>query len=115
MPVETLNHGVLEEFSEQVCGGDEEILSELIHDCLTDAENLIRGIQSATASGDPANLRLHSHSLKSTSRTFGGEALSDYCADVEHAAAEGRVACDCDHLLVLFSEFSKALRGVAGG
>ena len=70
-------------------GGDQEFFAELIDEFQGDAPRQLETLRSATASGDAETARRAAHTLKSTGRTFGADALASLCYEAETAAADG--------------------------
>lgn len=76
-------------FCVQVCGGDMTIISELVDTYLQSLDNLVSEMEMALQAGDIKLLYRSSHTLKSSSRIFGAEALSANCARLEDLARNG--------------------------
>jgi HPt (histidine-containing phosphotransfer) domain-containing protein len=70
-------------------GGDVEFLAEMIDTFLEEGPALVADMRAARTSGDAAALRRAAHTLKSNSRIFGANALSDLCQVIEECAAAG--------------------------
>jgi HPt (histidine-containing phosphotransfer) domain-containing protein len=64
-------------------GGDPEFLAELIDMFLTDGVDLLSAMDTASASGDAAELRRAAHSLKSNGATFGATTLTALARQLE--------------------------------
>jgi signal transduction histidine kinase/DNA-binding response OmpR family regulator/HAMP domain-containing protein len=65
------------------------MLPDLIEEFYQDAERLFGEARQALEQGQADGLRRASHTLKSTSATFGAMALSAVARDLEHRAREG--------------------------
>ena len=86
MPDETLDPAVLAELLETV-GGDREFVADLVATYRGDAPSLVEGMRFGLASGEAAVVRRSSHTLKSTSATFGATRLVAMSREIEAAAA----------------------------
>jgi len=78
-------------------GGDE-FLGELVDSFLAEAPSLLGEIRDAMESGNAENARRAAHTLKSNAATFGANALSELCRELEELARTGDVA-GADELL----------------
>lgn len=65
------------------------ILPDLIEGFYRDGDRLLGQARQALMHGQADDLRRASHSLKSTSATFGAEALSAVARDMERLARDG--------------------------
>lgn len=87
-----LDHGTLDTFTNDICGGDLDTIMDLVEVYLQSLDELTRQMSSALDAGDYPVLRRAAHSLKSSSRVFGAEALAKNCEQLEKAALSGEVA-----------------------
>jgi HPt (histidine-containing phosphotransfer) domain-containing protein len=72
-------------------GGDE-FVGELIDTFLADAPSLLAELQGAFERGDAKEARRAAHTLKSNGATFGADAFSELCRELEQMANAGRLA-----------------------
>ena len=75
----------------EVIGGDAKDLQEFIGDFNDIAPQLVATMFASVESCDWNGLKIASHSLKSNSRDFGANALSQLCMALEQESAEGQV------------------------
>ncbi len=80
---------IVREFVEELTEGDPEFKLQIIDAFLEDAPDLLEKMQHAAASGEPSNLRLAAHTLKSNSADFGAGALRDLCKNGESMGQKG--------------------------
>ena len=83
---EYVDRSVLRSLALMMDEEDTAYIRELLNDYLTDAERLRTEIYQAIAEKDAAALRQASHTLKSTSATFGARHLSVLCAEFEQCS-----------------------------
>jgi HPt (histidine-containing phosphotransfer) domain-containing protein len=81
-----LNAESIKTFCMEICGGDTDTIAELVQMYLVSLDELTGQISASLASGDLPLLRRASHTLKSSTRVFGGEALAHTCEQMEQAA-----------------------------
>jgi len=86
----------------------DQMLPGLIEKFYQDAERLLGQAQQALEHGDADELRRASHSLKSTSATFGAMALSSVARDLETAARAGELERAGDQIAQAAVEFARA-------
>ena len=84
------------------------MLPGLIRDFYGDAERLLAQARQAVAQGQAEELRRASHSLKSTSATFGAMALSAAARELEHLARDGVLDDAADRIARAETEFTRA-------
>jgi len=72
-----------------VTGGDDEFLAELVETFLDDAPNLISDMKTGLDAEDAREVRRLSHGLKGNATDFGATRLSSLCFTLEHQAADG--------------------------
>ena len=89
MAGESIDAAVLEEL-ESVVG--REVVIDLLASFDSDAENLIAQARAAFAAGDVQALTRATHTLKSTSETFGARQLGRLCGDVEALGRGGQLS-----------------------
>lgn len=73
-------------FCSQVCDGDEAVMTELMTMYLQSLDNLVKEMEEALHGKNLKLLRRAAHTLKSSSRIFGAEQLSNNCARLEEMA-----------------------------
>lgn len=83
---ETLNRPEFEQFYEEVCVGEVDILEELVADIHNEGQILVEAIISSFRAEDLALLQRSAHTLKSSARIFGGALISQQSAEIEHLA-----------------------------
>jgi HPt (histidine-containing phosphotransfer) domain-containing protein len=99
-------------------GGDDEFLTEIVDDFLTNAPELLLALRLALSSGDATEARRAAHTLKGTSRTFGAGGLAALCQEVEAAAATGDLEAAfgrLDGIDVEWSRVESELAALRGG
>ncbi|MBW5480642.1 response regulator [Streptomyces bambusae] len=64
-------------------------VAELIHAFLEDSPALVDTIRHTVPAGDPGEVRLAAHTLRSNADTFGASVLSSLCANLETQARVG--------------------------
>jgi HPt (histidine-containing phosphotransfer) domain-containing protein len=84
-----LDRGSLEIFTNDVCGGNLNIINDLVRIYLQSLDDLIGQMVSAWKTEDPIILRRAAHSLKSSSRIFGANLLAENCERLEKATLMG--------------------------
>lgn len=83
---EILNRAEFEQFFEEVCVGEVEILEELVADIHREGQELVDAILGSFRSEDLTLLQRSAHTLKSSTRIFGGAIVSQQAAEIEHLA-----------------------------
>lgn len=73
-------------FVVDACGGDREVVLQMVDFFLHSAQNLHGQIESGLAAEDFPAMRRAAHSLKSSSRMFSAENLATLCAETERLA-----------------------------
>jgi CheY-like chemotaxis protein len=86
----------------------DEMLPGLIERFRQDAERLLRQARQALGQQDADELLRAAHSLKSTSATFGAQALSAVARKMEALARDGQLEAAGDQLAPAEEEFAKA-------
>jgi HPt (histidine-containing phosphotransfer) domain-containing protein len=87
-------------------GGDPFFVAELLDDFAAEAPKMLTEAGEALASGDVDIVRRTAHTLKSNALTFGANALSSLCADLEAAAKEGGLSGGPELLARIESEYA---------
>jgi len=80
---EIINRSDFEQFYEEVCIGEIEILDELITDLKHEGQLLVDTILSSLQSEDLPVLQRAAHTLKSSTKIFGGGLISQQSATIE--------------------------------
>ena len=83
---EILNRPEFEQFYDEVCVGEVDILEELVADIHREGQELVDTIKSSFRSEDLSLLQRSAHTLKSSTRIFGGALISQQSAEIEHLA-----------------------------
>lgn len=86
-----INRETLNELEETVAGGISEIIIDLIDTYVSDSQQTLDKLSNALATNHLKEVERHAHSLKSSSATFGAEALAALSAQMEHLARIGDV------------------------
>ena len=81
---EILNRAEFEQFYEEVCVGEVDILEELVADIHREGQDLVDAILSSLRAEDLTLLQRSAHTLKSSTRIFGGAIISQQSAEIEH-------------------------------
>jgi HPt (histidine-containing phosphotransfer) domain-containing protein len=84
------------------------MLPGLIEEFYQDVDRLLRGAQEALEQGQADDLRRASHTLKSTSATFGAMALSAVARELEHLARAGVPEGAAGYIARAEEEFARA-------
>ncbi|RME62917.1 MAG: response regulator, partial [Caldilineae bacterium] len=79
-----INMTTLRNLEADLGGPETGLLEELIADFLRDAPQIINQMKAALAADEAAALQRAAHTLKSTSKILGADALSQRCAALEH-------------------------------
>jgi HPt (histidine-containing phosphotransfer) domain-containing protein len=75
-----------DQFFEEVCVGEMEIVDELVQDLQREGQELVDTILSSFKNEDLPLLQRAAHTLKSSIRIFGGIQLSNQAAEIEFLA-----------------------------
>jgi HPt (histidine-containing phosphotransfer) domain-containing protein len=89
--------------------GDLPFFVELIDLYVADAHSRIEDMLTAIAEGNAERLAGEAHALKSSSGNIGAAAVSDLCAELEMAAAEGMPPDAADLVSRLEAEYARAI------
>jgi HPt (histidine-containing phosphotransfer) domain-containing protein len=84
------------------------MLPALIEQFYRDADRLLSQARQASEQGRAEDLRIASHSLKSTSATFGAMALSAVAREIESLAHQGKLEGVAGLLAQAEAEFASA-------
>jgi len=105
---EVLDPWILERLRVGLGKKADQMLPGLIDRFYQDAERLLRQARQALEQGRADDLRRASHSLKSTSATFGAKALSAVARNVEDLARDGNLEAAGDQIAQAEAEFARA-------
>jgi len=83
-----LQADTIRSFVVDACGGEREVVMQMVDFFLNSAENLHKEMKSGLAAEDFPATRRAAHSLKSSSRMFSAESLSSLCAEAEELAKQ---------------------------
>jgi CheY-like chemotaxis protein/HPt (histidine-containing phosphotransfer) domain-containing protein len=72
-----------------LCGGDAEILAELLGDFIAIGRGVVADLDKALDMGDRDRMRACAHNLKGSSRNAGAKPLAEAARMLEQSAAEG--------------------------
>lgn len=75
-----------EQFLEEVCVGEMEIVEELVGDLKREGQELVDTILSSFKNEDLPLLQRAAHTLKSSTKIFGGVQISNQSAEIEFLA-----------------------------
>lgn len=81
------------------CGGDANLMRELLGIFVTQSDELCRALQAAMAAADTDAVRRHAHKWAGSCASCGLPSLTEALRALEHAADAGRAA-DCPGLWV---------------
>ncbi len=105
---QVLNPKALERLRAGLGTQADRMLPGLINRFYRDAERLLGQARQALEQGQADDLRRASHSLKSTSATFGAMALSAAARELEVLAREGRLEMATEQITQVEAEFARA-------
>lgn len=91
---EIVDSSTLDYMFENLCGGDQAVMAEMVQFFLQESENLLRQIQVAVENQDMISLVRTAHSLKSSSASFGATQVSKLCQQIENTGSNH----DCTNL-----------------
>lgn len=80
---EIINRTEFDQFYSEVCVGEIEILEELVCDLKKEGRQLVESILSSFRSEDLPLLQRSAHTLKSSTKIFGGGLISQQAAKIE--------------------------------
>lgn len=109
-----LDPAALEKLLELV-GGEQALLAELIESFLQDTPPLLTSMRRALEQGDPAQLGMAAHTLKSTSRGFGAVRLSEWCVELEAMGNAGTLDGAAELVTQLEKEYQQVSRALEMG
>lgn len=87
-----LNPAIIQAYVIDACGGDVELVLQMVEFFLNSAAKLVAEMRGGLASGNMEELRRAAHSLKSSSRMFSADDLSGLSAQVEQRAKAAETA-----------------------
>lgn len=99
----------------ELVGGEQALLAELIDSFLQDTPPLLASMRRALEQGDPAQLGLAAHTLKSTSRGFGAMRLSEWCVELEAMGNAGTLDGAAELVTQLEKEYQQVSRALEIG
>jgi HPt (histidine-containing phosphotransfer) domain-containing protein len=108
VPPEVLDARALEQLRLTLGRQADRMLPALIEQFYQDADRLLNQARQALERGRTEDLRIASHSLKSTSATFGAMALSAVARELESLAHQGRLEGVAGLLARAEAEFASA-------
>ncbi|MDW8051974.1 MAG: Hpt domain-containing protein [Armatimonadota bacterium] len=77
------------DYLNEITGGDQEFLAELLSDFLAQTPALLSQIEAAIASGDAATLGKVAHALKGSARSVGADEFAAIAFELEQAGKQG--------------------------
>ena len=80
---EIIDQAEFDQFFDEVCVGEFEILDELIADLKTEGQELVEAVINAFNTEDLTLLNRSAHTLKSSTKIFGSIHLSQQAAQIE--------------------------------
>ena len=80
---EIINRTEFEQFFDEVCVGEFEILDELIADLKAEGQDLVNAVINAFETENLSVLNRSAHTLKSSTKIFGSVYLSQQAAQIE--------------------------------
>lgn len=81
------------DYLNEITGGDEEFLTELLNDFLTQTPELIAQVEDAVGQGDADALGRAAHTLKGSARSVGADEFAAIAFELERAGKQGDLAC----------------------
>lgn len=109
---DTLDPRALDQLRLTLGSQADRMLPSLIEQFYRDVDRLLRQARQALEQGQVEDLRIASHSLKSTSATFGAMRLSAVAREVESKAREGKLDGVAEQLDLAETEFNRAKTGL---
>lgn len=85
-----LDPAIVQAFVIDACGGDLDLVLQMVEFFVNSATKLVAEMRDGLAGGEMEQLRRAAHSLKSSSRMFSANHLSDLSAEVESRAKAGQ-------------------------
>lgn len=77
------------DYLNEIAGGDEEFITEILGDFLAQTPGLIAQIETAVVQGDAAALGAAAHALKGSARSIGADEFARIAQELEHAGKGG--------------------------
>jgi len=112
VPPEVLDARALEQLRLTLGRQADRMLPALIEQFYRDADRLLSQARQASEQGRSEDLRIASHSLKSTSATFGAMALSAVARELESLARQGKLEGVAGLLARAEAEFASAKKAL---
>ncbi|MCP4701655.1 MAG: Hpt domain-containing protein [Gammaproteobacteria bacterium] len=91
----------------EMSGGDQEILEDVINTYVQDAAMLVEEIRQAAEAGDADTLQRKAHPLKSSSASLGARKFAELCKALEAAGRAGALEGIQEKTKELTVEFKK--------
>lgn len=73
------------DYLNEIAGGDEEFIAEILSDFLAQTPTLIAEIETAVAKGDASTLGTAAHTLKGSARAIGADEFASIAHELEMA------------------------------
>ncbi len=99
----------------RLAGEDDDLLAELVEMFPEESARHLAAIRAAIAQEDAEVLTRAAHTLKSSSRLFGAEALANHALDIEILGRDGLVAKAGERLRELEAELAKVIAALREG
>jgi HPt (histidine-containing phosphotransfer) domain-containing protein len=90
----------------ELVGDDPAVLREVLQDFRASVVRIISDLRTACAAGQTRAAGGAAHKLKSSARAIGAFALSELCADMEHAGDAGDSAALAERLPLFNAEMA---------
>jgi len=86
------------DYLNEITGGDEEFITELLGDFLAQTPDLMAQIESAVAQGDADALGKAAHTLKGSARAVGADEFAAIAFELEQAGKQNNLSSAPDAL-----------------
>jgi HPt (histidine-containing phosphotransfer) domain-containing protein len=107
----TINNTLLDRAHlEEIAGGDEEFIREILQEFLNTTPHLLQQLQQAVQEGNHELLRHTAHTLKGSARAIGAHTFAETAFGLEQAGKEGRSHEVGDRLQNLLAEWQRLER-----
>ncbi|AUC59661.1 Circadian input kinase A [Cyanobacterium sp. HL-69] len=101
-----LDPNIIAELKDMIGEEDfEEVFQDLINSYLEDSPKLMEGLKLGVEKQDLAQIKISSHTLKSSSVTLGATYLSDLCRQVEAHTSDGNMKAMGELLPLILTEY----------
>jgi len=101
-----LDPNIIAELKDMIGEEDfEEDFQDLINSYLEDSPKLMEGLKLGVEKQDLAQIKISSHTLKSSSVTLGATYLSDLCRQVEAHTSDGNMKAMGELLPLILTEY----------